>query len=264
MSSQPVVSMGFGNLNLPSPAWLAPVLFMACSTATAMEHYEGLAYAKGTERLLYREQHWLLKEGSERLVVYRCLGGEAFARKHVAGKGAAPDFEFFDARSGYVEGVRSRGGRREVFTRASSGAPEQRSALMPGAVQIIDAGFDSFVRQQWNALAPPTATRVSFLVPSRLQPMDFRLIPSDGKAGSRSFRLSLDTWYGRALPGMSVMYSARGSRLLQYEGIGNIRDDAGKYPTVRIEFPAKLHRVASNAEVTIAASTPLAASCKPS
>jgi len=60
---------------------------------------------------------------------------------------------------------------------------------------------------------------------------------------------------------MSVVYSARGSRLLQYEGIGNIRDDAGTYSTVRIEFPAERHRVASGAEVAIAASTPLAASC---
>jgi len=256
--------MGFGNLRPPSPAWLAPMLLMACSTAAATVHYEGFAYAKGTQRLLYREQHWLLKEGAERLVVYRCPGGEAFARKRVSGKGATPDFEFFDARNGYVEGVRSRGGRREVFTRASSGAPEQSSALTPGDVQIIDAGFDSFVRQQWDALTPPNATRVSFLVPSRLQPMGFRLSPSDGKAGSRRYRLSLDTWYGRALPGMSVVYSARGSRLLQYEGIGNIRDDAGTYPTVRIEFPPERHRVASGAEVAIAASTPLAASCKAS
>ncbi len=238
------------------------MLLMACSTAAATVHYEGFAYAKGTQRLLYREQHWLQNEGSERLVVYRCPNGMAFARKRVSGKGATPDFEFLDARSGYVEGVRSRGGRREVFTRASGGAPEQSSALAPGDVQIIDAGFDSFVRQQWDALKPPNATHVSFLVPSRLQPMDFRLTPSYGKAGSRLYRLSLDTWYGRALPGMSVMYSARGNRLLQYEGIGNVRDDAGRYPTVRIEFPEERHRVASGAEVAIAASTPLAANCK--
>jgi len=254
--------MGLRYLQLPSPVWLAPMLLMWCSTAVATEHYEGLAYAKGTQRLLYREQHWLLKEGTERLVLYRCPGGEAFARKRVAGKGADPDFDFFDARTGYTEGVRSRGGRREVFNRASTGAPEQRSVLAPGKVQIIDAGFDSFIRQQWDVLTPPTATSVSFLVPSRLQPMDFRLSPTEGKSGSRSFRLSLDAWYGRALPGMSVTYAARGTRLLRFEGIGNIRDEAGNYPTVRIEFPAELHRVASKSEVAIAASTPLAASCK--
>lgn len=254
--------MGFGKLLLPSPVWLAPMLFVAWSSASAVEHYEGLAYAKGTQRLLYLEEHWLLKQGSERLVVYRCPGGPAFARKRVVGKGAAPDFEFFDARTGYTEGVRSRGGRREVFNRASTGAPEQRSALVQGEVQIIDAGFDSFIRQQWDALVPPDSTSVSFLVPSRLQPMDFRLSPSEGKAGSRSYRLSLDAWYGRALPGMSVTYSAGGNRLLQFEGIGNIRDDAGKYPTVRIEFPAERRRDASQSEVAIAASAPLATSCR--
>lgn len=255
--------MAFGNAPVLAPALLAPILLAAGSTAVAMDHYEGLAYAKGTQRLLYREEHWLHRGGSERLVLYRCPDGEPFARKRVSGEGAAPDFEFFDARTGYAEGVRTRGGRREVFTRASADAPERRSPFLPKDVQIIDAGFNSFVRQQWDALAPPKATRVSFLLPSRLRPVDFMLHPYEGASGARSYRLSLDAWYGRALPSISVTYAQRGNRLLRFEGIGNIRDSAGNYPPVRIEFPEANRRQASDGERVVAASAPLATRCKP-
>jgi hypothetical protein len=230
-------------------------------SARASDYYEGLAYAKGGQTLLYREAHWLHEDGS-RLVLYLCPLGEPFARKHVRGGRPTPDFEFVDARSGYREGVRTRDGWREVFARDSATAQEQRKRLAPGAVQVIDAGFDSYIRQHWEAMAPPAQRRVSFLIPSRLQVMDFRLDPIAGPAGSRSYRMGLDAWYGRALPSIAVTYSAGGRRLVRFEGIGNIRDGAGRYSPVRIEFPADRSYRASKAERERAAAATLVASCR--
>ncbi len=244
-----------------SPVWLLPVALLAVSTAAANTRYEGLAYAKGTQRLLYTEEHWLKEDGAERLVLYRCPTGEPFARKRVRGKGPAPDFEFIDARTGYAEGVRSGGTGREVFTREAAGAAEQRSPIRPDEALVIDAGFDSFVRQQWDALTAARPARLRFLIPSRREAIRFRVAPGSDSGGTRSFRLSFDAWYGRALPSLEVTYSARGDRLLRFEGIGNIRDSAGQYQPVRIEFPANRRSAANAPAQALAAAAPLVSSC---
>ena len=101
-------------------------------SAEAIERYEGQAYGRDDGRLRYRETHWSSGNG-RRIVVYRCPGGEPFARKVVqpAGASAAPDFEFFDARDGYREGVRSRQANATARPRHQGAAtlqPERRRA----------------------------------------------------------------------------------------------------------------------------------------
>ncbi|MEE7548937.1 hypothetical protein HF319_19710, partial [Xanthomonas sp. Kuri4-1] len=79
------------------------------AVAGATTRYDGDAQAAEGGRLLYRESHWVEPDGG-RVVLYRCPGGAAFARKQVGG-GSDPEFELVDARDGYREGVRTRQGR---------------------------------------------------------------------------------------------------------------------------------------------------------
>lgn len=247
-------------LSAPALLLLMPMALAVAGDARGIEHYEGQAYEKKSGRLLYRESHWV--QASERLVLYRCPGGQPFARKRVVGTTAAPDFELVDNRDGYREGVRTgAGGVREVFSRASSGAGERRKPLPVQANQVIDAGFDRYVRQQWDALAEPRLQHVAFLIPSRLQAMDFKLSPLPPSAGNRRFGLALDAWYGAVVPSMTVTYSDADRRLVRFEGIGNIRDDAGKYPAVRIEFPADKRSPATGNDLARAVEAPLVRSC---
>lgn len=238
---------------------LTPLALSIAGDAMAIEHYEGLAYEKKSGRLLYRESHWV--DAGDRVVLYRCPGGQAFARKRVVGSSAAPDFELVDGRDGYLEGVRTRSGQREVYSRASSVAAEHYKPLTATGNQVIDAGFDAYVRQQWDALGKPDRQQISFVIPSRLQAMDFKLVPLAPSAGSRRFGLSLDAWYGGVVPSMTVTYSADDRRLVRFEGIGNIRTPAGKYPTVRIEFPVDKRSPATLADLAGATRAPLARSC---
>ena len=228
--------------------------------AEAVENYEGLAYARKGGQLLYRESHWIQEKG-QRLVLYRCPDGTAFARKSVASGSVAPDFELVDGRDGYREGVRTRSGMRQVYTKAPAASAERSKRLPAQEGQIIDAGFDAHVRQHWDAMAPSGSQRARFVVPSRLESMDFQLIPLASDSNTRRYRLALDAWYAGALPSITVTYAATDRRLMRFEGIGNIRDAAGDFPAVRIEFPANKRTASSLAEVADAVSTPLAKGC---
>lgn len=234
------------------------------------EHFWGLAYASGSTRLLYQEEHWVEeRDGRQyRIVLYRCPAGPAFARKWVRGPvgGSAPDFLLVDQRDGYQEGVNRVGGRRQVHVRENAGAAVRSAVLpdLPGA--IIDAGFDAYVRSHWSDLAGPMPPTLVFLVPSRLAFYDFRVAsggqPGQGGRPTRSIRLRLDAWYGFAAPSIDLTYSEADRRLLRFEGPGNIRDAAGNTPTVRIEFPASSRLPPPDAAaIEAAAATPLVARC---
>lgn len=191
---------------------------------------------------LYREEH-LVRQSSgkldQRLVLYRCLDGSAFARKRVryGNDPATPSFTLEDARSGYREGAeQTREGLRVMW--AAPGEAEAVVLLPPGPV-VTDAGFDEWVRAQWGPLTGGRAQMMQFLVPSRLRAYRFEVTPVDtGEQGLRAFRLQLGSWLGWLAPSIEVAYDAQTRRLVRFEGLSNLRDDAGGAPLkVRIEFP---------------------------
>lgn len=248
------------------------LLGCACGAAGAgpIERYDGLAYARDGARLLYRETHWRYADGqvAQRLVLYRCPDGQAFARKRVidGAQAAAPDFDFNDGRDGYREGVRSRGGGREVYVQDDARAPLRTQALKLPRDAVIDAGFDAMVRARWDTLSQGRAIAIPFLLPSRFEFLDLQLAAAkpvrvDGRAAQR-LRMSLDRWYGFAIPAIELTYADADRRLLEFRGIGTIRDRRGRYLDVRIAFPADtVARDATRAEIERAAAMPLVRSC---
>src|SRR5580700_7951675 len=116
----------------------------------ATERSEGIAYARGSDQIVFRETDGLFtREGiSQRLVLYRCPGGAPFGRKWVRDvpSAVAPDFDFTDARDGYHEGVRTERGVRQIFVQENAHSPMQVKPLPADPNAVLDAGFDAFVR----------------------------------------------------------------------------------------------------------------------
>ncbi|MEO5626833.1 MAG: hypothetical protein ABIQ70_12565 [Dokdonella sp.] len=107
----------------------------------------------------------------------------------------------------------------------------------------MDAGFDSFMREHWDALATGAPQHLDFLVPSRLRSYPFTLTLvdeelMDGKP-VRRFLLQLDTWYAFAIPPISFAYATDSKTIREYQGASNVRDQNGKTLNVRIEFPSR-------------------------
>lgn len=209
--------------------------------AQGQDRYEGYAYEAKGNSLLYRESHWLDRKA--RTVLYRCPDGKPFARKVVTAGGppAAPDFVTVDSRDGYREGVRTEGSKHTVFYRAKKSSDERTAAIEKPRNAIIDSGFDAYIVQNWDAMAAGASRKVEFLIPSRLGYTNFAItrIPDGAVSGvqARRYQLKLGAWYGFALPQIDVAYDDSSKRLLQYVGVGNIRDNGGDNLSVRVEFP---------------------------
>lgn len=238
--------------------------------ARAVTRYEGFAYARGTQRLLYREVHWLYEQAgvSRQLVLYQCPDGQPFARAAIrdAPSAIAPDFAFLDGRDGYREGVRTRDGRRQVYFQDNSRSPVRAKRLPDEPNGVIDAGFDAFARSHWRQLASGASLEAPFLLPSRLEFIDFKI--SGGRQGpwhgrpALRLRMGVAAWYAFALPSIDLVYGRRSRRLLQYSGIGVIRDARGRNAYVRIEFPKRARRAqVPRDEALRAATQPLTGHC---
>lgn len=217
-------------------------------------------------RLLYRETHYVLPGASAgRWVLYRCPDGAPFARKQVHGtaRAMAPGFDFEDGRDGHREGVRSEGGAFSVYA-GDPGTPEATALTVPDN-GVIDAGFDAAVRSRWSELMRGVPVRLQFLVPSRKRffPVRVQRVASVDWHGIPAERLhmTLDTWFGFAVPDVGLVYGRDDQRLLEFAGTGNVRDARGRNPQVRIAFEQPPVDVAI-AELAAVRTLPLDGRCR--
>ena len=238
------------------------------AAAAQLRFEEGVARNPTNNSELYREQHWIRSEAGrpiERLVIYRCPDGTAFARKRVDYRESltAPTFTLEDRRSGYREGLR-RGGAPTLFVQPGRQSGE-RAAPVAANRLVADAGFDEFIRKQWPALVAGRSLPLDFAVPSRLRSLPFSLQRSGEAvvAGEKAwlFQLRLDGWLGVFAPKIEVAYGKDSRRLLRFLGLSNMRDDRGVDSLVaRIDFQTPPQ--ASDEAAWTAASRQALSSCR--
>jgi hypothetical protein len=232
--------------------------------------FTGYARSLDGRTLLYVEAH-AVSDGGEanetRVVLYRCSASSApFARKELdyASDRIAPAFTFEDARSGFAEGLKRGARGLEVFERAGANAKLRTEMLSRAGALVADAGFDEFVRTRWESLERGASVEVPFLVPSRLDSVNFKVrkvseATIEGEAAN-VFRLSVAGPLGWFLSDIDVSYRKRDRQLMRYRGITNIRDASGEMLEAQIDFPSKDR---SDAAIDLAAlrALPLTSSC---
>ena len=228
---------------------------------------EGIARDPGTKRILYKEQHWIRFNDLlpvERLVIYRCPDGTAFARKRVnyLPSTQAPAFEFVDARKGFVEGLRYKQNKAALWFRPPGAAPEKNAVLTVKNL-VADAGFNEFIKTNWLKLRTGKALPLQFAVPTRLQAYKFNLKQTGESqfAGvpAVTYQLKIAGLLSLIAEPIEVTYDKANRRLLRFQGLSNLRDDAGEFDLkAQIDFPLPA-RVASEEDWQKNTSTPLAA-----
>ena len=255
-------------------ALFALMLFNATTSHAAdlYSGYEGTAFELSSGKMIYIESHYLHFVDtvfSDRVVLYRCPNGKAFGRKIMRSKGKPlmPEFELFDARLGYREGLASRPGGLTVFYQSSAKKAEKFDTLDAKRALVADAGFDEFVRNNWTSLVAGNSIALDFVVPSQLDYLGFKVkwvkkSAIDGEA-VQVFKLAPSGILGWVTSGLDVTYADSDRSLRQFSGLSNIRDLSGENYEAKIEF-AKSKRVgyADASAMNAATSSALVNSCQ--
>ena len=233
----------------------------------ALRFEEGVARNPSSSAEMYREQHWVRSQAGrpvERLVLYRCPDGTAFARKRVnyQPSAQAPAFEFIDARKGFVEGLRYKQNKAALWFRPP-GSGAEKNAVLTAPNLVADAGFNEFIKANWLKLRTGKALPLHFAVPTRLQAYKFNLKQTGESqfAGlpAVTYQLKIAGLLSLIADPIEVTYDKASRRLLRFQGLSNLRDDAGEFDLkAQIDFPLPA-RVASEEDWQKNASAPLAA-----
>jgi hypothetical protein len=250
---------------------LSALAFSANAAAIPLEgylSYSSVARVRHSTQVLYGEQHVLrYQQGriAERVVLYTCGDGSAFARKSVSYSNAlVPDFLFEDSSNGMREGIRQGAtpGERVVFYRERSGDPEKAGRLPSVPGLVADAGFDEFVLSHWDTLKSGKALEMRFLLPSRLEDYGFQVQRLRGDliegAPTEVFRLRLSGVWGWFLPGIDVYYRSSDHLMVRYDGISDLHDAAGNNYKTTIDFPVEERKAATAQAMLDARAAPVA------
>lgn len=178
---------------------------------TPAPYAEGKAYDRETGALLYREQHHCDAGHSRCTVFYRDAAGVLVARKELDYRGStiSPGLLLTNYRSNTKVRVPA-DGREDI---------------------VVDAGFDNFVRDQWDVLEAGEAVDFRFQVAGYDSPLDM-VIAASGRQkcthGKLCLRVDAVSWLVRALTDpIELFYSRVDRKLLRYRGISNLRDERG-------------------------------------
>jgi len=222
------------------------LLGIGASDVSSDRTYRGVALDLQKEVPLYVEEHEERYRAGERtflLTVYRGAEGRMIARRTAdfSRSTLVPDFQTEDFRSGYLEGAERVAGGVRLYWRKSADDPiEERIVDIPSPA-VVDAGFNNFVQEQWNALMKGEELQIHFGIPSSLDYYRFRIykdeaILYEGRPAAVVL-CEIDNFFIRLFVSPIVLvYDVETRRLVSYKGISNISDEQGNNHRVRIEY----------------------------
>lgn len=229
---------------LPSVALL---LLLAAPLQAAQTGGEpvGMAYDLDSGELLYRETHCLNTDGSEREVLYHDAADKLIARKLVDYSSGITTPSFVQhnhySNESIEVGVQQDGVKMAVRDR-DSGDTVRTAVAMPSdsLPLVIDAGFDGFVRQHWDALVSGEKREFQFPFADRESLVELRIQPqacSYESAADQCFRLDLSNWFLRMMvQPIELGYDAQTRQLTRFRGLSNIGDAQGNGMEVDIRY----------------------------
>jgi len=213
----------------------------------------GTAWSTDKEDILYREIHFAENPTHERTtrVEYRTPGETVFAEKQIdySVSSTAPAISQIDyrneARIITRYPVDESGTVIELEVRPHD-SDEIRSEMFDYEEGlIVDAGFDPFVRDNWDRLADGRRITTDFLVPARMETVSISIRKTDnGECNFPSENMycfvirpaGLLRVVGWFVDPIRIAYDIDSRRLLMFEGLSNLRDDAGEPRNALIHF----------------------------
>ncbi len=222
---------------------LLPALQNAVANQSA-EYVVGDAFGLKSNDYLYRETHCGIDELTSE-VIYQQRDGTLIAHKTL-------DFQSGPTTPSFVQhGIQANEKIKVSFEQQAvsmsvinSAGKELENSHSVVDVEVtplvIDAGFDGFVRANWEGLVSGETRRFQFPLASRAS-----LISLQVKSSTCSYETDTDlcftlepaNWFFRMLASpIELGYDANLARLTRYRGLSNINDENGKGLVVDIRY----------------------------
>ena len=229
--------------------WLVLCLLLvpavSVSAASHVGETIGRAYDLESDELLYSETHCVSDDGVKRDVFYRDAESKLIASKVLDYSSGAttPSFEQHNLFSSESIVVRFEQGivSMEVID-AESREPLKSAQAEPSQKLpvVIDAGFDFFVRQNWDSLVAGDSHEFQFPLADRERLVELRIQAlgcSYPTQSDQCFRLDVANWLLRMLvKPIELGYDNEARRLTRFRGLSNIGDANGDGQVVDIRY----------------------------
>ncbi|MBC53375.1 MAG: hypothetical protein CMQ34_06005 [Gammaproteobacteria bacterium] len=237
-------------------ATVAIVLGMTAATGAGAEAKPwaiGTAWSTDQSQVLYREVHFAEDPDLDLTtrVEYRRDNDEVFAEKDIdySVSRTAPAIFQVDHRNNARIITRhpnpEPGPVVELEVRPFDSDNVQTDTFDYEDGMIIDAGFDPFVRQHWERLTDGRRLTTEFLVPARMDTVRISISKTDNADCNFPAQdlhcfvikpaglLRVVSWF---VDPIYIAYDNASRRLLMFEGVSNLRDDAGEPRNALIHF----------------------------
>ncbi len=124
---------------------------------------------------------------------------------------------------------------KAIITRSSHDDADSFSFKLTDDI-IIDAGFDAYIRANFQQLQQQKTTTFRFAVPGQSRLLGMKLKYLGSESDLARFSIEPTSWVVRLLvPGIDLYYDDSG-QLVRYQGFSNLKPPAGESREVLIDF----------------------------
>lgn len=215
--------------------------FLVSASANAVVlHTIGVANDARDDTLRYIEHHQYLESGKH-LIRYYDQSLNLIAYKELSYPGLPQHPVIEQANLVTETAVRTRVDNSILTMVSSTTSSIENIELTLTEDIILDAGFDAFIKNNWDQLLQETKHSMNFAVAGRQQLLKIIIqVEPDGESGAH-FRIVPDNWLVRLfLPSLNLHYNAA-RQLSSYEGFSDIKTASGQSGAVRIDFSHHEH-----------------------
>lgn len=231
-------------------------------------YFIGYAYDINSQKLVYSEHHQYVTPTLHK-VEYREPTGEVFATKTIDYSHSyfAPDFTQHNLRNGekvtvYRKDPVSEKIKYAINYQENAKEDSEHETLTLRPRMIIDAGFDHFITNNWDALLSKKSLTIDYLIPSALDHYELTVkentctnsavkknVLSSGQSDDHShgdesihcFSISASSFFiGLFSSQLGLTYAKNNTtkiiRLIEFRGRSNISDQDGNYQDVNINY----------------------------
>jgi hypothetical protein len=241
-------------------------------TEIKQANFIGYAYDLETNELVYTEHHTYINTLLHE-VHYKETSGDVFATKEIDYKHSyfAPDFIQQNSRNGEKIDIKRKSQRDDedsieyrIQYQENSKKDLQKETIEYSPKLIIDAGFDHFIPQNWQALNDGKKLTIDYLIPSRQDYYELTIKketcktksrfkannqPSSGFESEHCFSISASSFFiGLFSSQLELTYGKKKDsegnnrnniKLISFQGRSNISDSEGNYQDVNIVYQYK-------------------------